>query len=1025
MVVPPIPARPGRPAVAPRPPPVMSAPQFVPAADAAPPSAPRSKAIAAPKGAAPPSNGAGRRNGAPPSDGLPGGANLPYLEEVWQRYAEDPASVSADWRAYFDAQSDGAADGAPAPAAGSPFPRRGLFRAARPATNGRAARGDGGEGVSNGRAAEWTTRQERVDMLVRNYRVRGHIAAAVDPLDAPRERPPELDPAYYDFTPEDMDREFSTTWLGPREKRTLNQIVAWLDDTYCRSIGVQYMHIDDLEVRRWLQDKIEGTGNRLRLERDTQLRILRKLTDATMFEEFLLNNFKGKKTFSLEGGETLIPLLDLMISRAGRYGVQEIVMGMAHRGRLNVLTNILDKPAREIFREFDDQDPEGHEGEWDVKYHLGYSHNYKIRGGKSVHLSLCFNPSHLEFINPIAQGRCRAKMDRLSRKTGAGAEAARAKGMTLLIHGDAAFAGEGVVQETLNLSELPGYAVGGTVHVVVNNQIGFTTTADQGRSSVYATDVAKMLQVPIFHVNGEDPEAVAQVVKLALDFRREYARDVVIDLLCYRKRGHNEQDEPAFTQPIMYGRIRDRGGVRAAYLGRLLDRGKIAQEEADEIAEHTRARLDAELQRAKDQPGLEEQAPLTGAWAGYRGGLEPDEADTAVPEDALRDLLARQVELPDGFTPHRTLANRFLKQRGEMVAGERPLDWGAGEACAFAALAVGAGPHGLGDPDTPKVPIRMTGQDVERGTFSHRHAVLHDFETGDRHTPLANLAADQAPVELRNSPLSETGVLGFEYGYSLDTPDGLTIWEAQFGDFINAAQVIIDQFLTSGEDKWNRLSGLALLLPHGYEGQGPEHSSARLERFLMAAAEANIQVAYPTTPAQIFHLLRRQALRRWRKPLIVMSPKSLLRLPAAVSAWADLAAGGFQRVIPDDAVDPASARKVLLCSGKVYYDLLAAREERGIDDVAVIRVEELYPWPAERIAAALAPFPDDAALTWVQEEPENMGAWRFVIAATDCGASLAPYRLTRVSRPASASPATGSDKSHKMEQAKLVAEALA
>ena len=972
------------------------------------------------------------RNGDAPGElyeNLPDGANLPFLESVWQSYADDPESVSPDWRAYFSQQA-GEGNG-PAPAAGSPFPHRTLFR---PAGRGADVEIDPPAVRPGADAPDDTARaaalQESVDMLIRNYRVRGHIASAIDPLGRIPETPDELDPAFYGFTEADMDRKFSTSWFGGPERRTLRQIISWLRNTYCRSIGVQYMHIDSLRVRRWLQDRMEGTGNYLRLEKDTQLRILRKLTDATVFEEFLLTNFPGKKTFSLEGGETLIPLLDLMISRAGRYGVREIVFGMAHRGRLNVLTNILGKPAREIFREFDDDDPESHVGEWDVKYHLGYSGNYKVRGGKNVHLSLCFNPSHLEFINPIAQGRCRAKMDRVGdthdpRAEGPGSGGER--GMTLLIHGDAAFAGEGVVQETLNLSELPAYAVGGTVHVVVNNQIGFTTTSEQGRSSTYATDVAKMLQIPIFHVNGEDPEAVAQVVKLALDFRRENKKDVVIDLLCYRKRGHNEQDEPAFTQPEMYSLIRARSGVREAYLERLLERDDVTAEDAAEIAEHSRAKLEAELTLAKEEPKLEEQAALEGVWDGYYGGPVADAADTAVPAETLRALLKTMGELPGDFTPHRTLSRRFLSQREEMAAGDKPLDWSAGEALAFATLLTGAGPGGPGPDGHPAGPLkmRMTGQDVERGTFSHRHAVLHDSETGREYLPLRHLADSQETIEIQNSPLSEAGVLGFEYGYSLDTPDGLIVWEAQFGDFVNAAQVVIDQFLTSGEDKWNRLSGLVMLLPHGYEGQGPEHSSARLERFLTAAAESNIQVCYPTTPAQCFHMFRRQALRRWRKPLVVMTPKSLLRLPAAVSVLDELANGGFQNVIPDRTLDAGAVKKILLCSGKVYYDLAAAREERGIDDVAVLRVEQLYPWPAEGLKAALADYADGTPAVWVQEEPENMGAWRFVLATAGCGDLLGRFPLSRVTRPASASPATGSDKAHKLEQAKLMDQAFA
>ncbi|NNJ25699.1 2-oxoglutarate dehydrogenase E1 component [Alienimonas chondri] len=962
-------------------------------------------------------------------DGLPDGANLPFLEQVWQSYSDDPQSVSPDWRAYFEQQTveGGAGD---APAAGSPFPRRSVFRpAAGTAANGAAPHARVGADVPEG-DLDTAALQESVDMLIRNHRVRGHIAAAIDPLGRHHEMPEELDPAFYGFTEADLDRKFSTSSFGGPERRTLRQIISWLRNTYCRSIGVQYMHIDSLRVRRWLQDRMEGTGNYLRLEKDTQLRILRKLTDATVFEEFLLTNFPGKKTFSLEGGETLIPLLDLMISRAGRYGVREIVLGMAHRGRLNVLTNILGKPPREIFREFDDDDPESHMGEWDVKYHLGYSGSYEVRGDKSVHLSLCFNPSHLEFINPIAQGRCRAKMDRVGDThdpTGEGPGTGGERGMTLLIHGDAAFAGEGVVQETLNLSELPGYAVGGTVHVVVNNQIGFTTTSEQGRSSTYATDVAKMLQIPIFHVNGEDPEAVAQVVKLALDFRRENKKDVVIDLLCYRKRGHNEQDEPAFTQPAMYSLIRARDGVRAGYLSRLLERNDVTAEDAEEIAEHSRVRLEAELTLAKEKPRLEEQASLEGVWDGYHGGAKADHVETAVPAETLQELLRKLSDLPEDFKPHRTLQRRFLAQRAEMAAGKKPLDWSAGEALAFATLVTGAGPDGAGPDGHPigPLPMRMTGQDAERGTFSHRHAVLHDSETGEEFLSLQHLSDTQQRVEIHNSPLSEAGVLGFEYGYSVDTPEGLIVWEAQFGDFVNAAQVVIDQFITSGEDKWNRLSGLVMLLPHGYEGQGPEHSSARLERFLVAAAESNIQVCYPTTPAQCFHMFRRQALRRWRKPLIVMTPKSLLRLPAAVSDLSDLANGGFQNVIPDATADPAEVKKVLLCSGKVYYDLAAARDERDAADVAILRVEQLYPWPAAELKAATADYADGTPTVWVQEEPENMGAWRYVLATVGCNDLFGRFPLSWVARPASASPATGSDKAHKLEQARLMREAFA
>ena len=998
----------------------MSAPNFVrsPRRD----SAPSSAAVV------PRPDGGVSRNGSSSDGATLDGENLAFAESLYAEYRDDPAAVPADWRRLFESW-DPRTTAAPE----RPFPRRSIFAppsaspaAAAPAASPSDTASENGATFSKQNLKDYAALQERVDLLIRNYRVRGHIVAQIDPLGRDRGGwPVELDPDFYDFSAEDLDRKLSTSWTGgEEERRSLREIISWLQATYCRSIGVQYMHIDSLRVRRWLQERMENTKNSIRLKRETQLRILSKLTDATVFEEFLLKKFPGKKTFSLEGGETLIPLLDLLIERAGKDGVREIVLGMAHRGRLNVLTNVVGKPPREIFREFDDKAAEEHVGEWDVKYHLGYSGDVTTRRGDDLHLSLCFNPSHLEFINPIAQGRTRAKQDRAgdTRVGGEGGE----RGLTLLIHGDAAFIGEGVVQETLNMSELPGYTVGGTVHVVVNNQIGFTTTSDQGRSSTYATDVAKMLQIPIFHVNGEDPEAVAQVVRMAMDFRREYHRDVVVDMYCFRKRGHNEQDEPAFTQPRMYEAIRNRKSVRTCYLEHLLDRGGVTSDDADRIEQKSNAWLEEELAAAREQPKLEEQSHLEKLWSGYHGGTEPDAVDTGVSGEALRQLLRRQTELPEGFTPHRTLDRRFLSARREMVAGERDLDWSAAESLAFASLVVGAGPGGMSDGDPLR--IRMSGQDAERGTFSHRHAVLHDSETGARYMPLAELTRgdepDQEAIEIYNSPLSEIGVLGFEYGYSLDRPDGLIVWEAQFGDFVNAAQVILDQFLSSGEDKWHRLSGLTLLLPHGYEGQGPEHSSARLERFLTACAEKNQQVVYPTTPAQIFHLLRRQALRRWRKPLIVMSPKSLLRLPAATSTWDELATGEFQGAIGDDTADPSRTTVVLLCTGKIYYDLAARREELGRGEVAIVRLEELYPFPEQSLESALSAYADGTPVRWVQEEPENMGAWRYLFCRTNGEDLLGRFPFACIARACSASPATGSDKSHKLEQQRLLAGAF-
>ena len=937
---------------------------------------------AAPPGAA--ANGltlaATGANGAVPKRAdpeLPASGSLAFIEQVFTAYEADPQSVSPDWREYFA----GLAAEGKSPLEQHPedvFPRRSIFHHAAPAVDGASETISSQTNsapptlteASRQQLREIAAMQERVDQLIRNYRVRGHIVAHIDPLHQPKEMPAELDPAFYGFTDADLDRKFSTSWLGGPERRTLRQIISWLQNTYCRSIGVQYMHIDSMRVRQWLQARMEGHANYMKLKREEQLRIFKRLSDAVLFEDFIQKKYIGKKRFSLEGAESLIPLLDLAIEKAGAQGVNEVVLGMAHRGRLNVLANIMGKPASQIFREFEDADPEAQVGGGDVKYHLGYSSDWPTSDGGKVHLSLCFNPSHLEFINPIAMGRVRAKQDREG-------DGKRKQKLTLLIHGDAAFAGEGIIQETLNLSQLDGYKVGGTVHVVVNNQIGFTTTDDQARSCTYATDVAKMLQIPIFHVNGEDPEAVAVVINHALDFRAEFQRDVVIDMYCYRRRGHNEGDEPSFTQPLMYQEINRHPPVSESYRAKLLDRGGFTQEDADRIAEESRQAFEAELKAARADSHIERPSTGRGIWSGYHGGHDPDTADTSVPVEILAGYLNRQAEIPAGFTPHPKVEKLVLTARREMAAGTRKLDWGTAESLAFASLAADG------------YRIRMTGQDVERGTFSQRHAVLHDFVTGERYMALGHISETQAPVELVNSPLSETGVLGFEYGYSLDWPDGLVLWEAQFGDFVNVAQVTIDQFIVSAEDKWRRLSGLVMLLPHGFEGQGPEHSSARLERFLMSAAEDNIQVVYPSTPENYFHLLRRQAIRKWRKPLIVMTPKSLLRNPSAVSSLESVSKGRFQPVIPDSltggskpARDPKAVSRVLLCTGKIYYDLDEHRTKHDRDDVAIVRVEELYPFPEQQLREALAPYRDDVEAVWVQEEPENMGAWRYLYCRT-------------------------------------------
>jgi 2-oxoglutarate dehydrogenase E1 component len=750
---------------------------------------------------------------------------------------------------------------------------------------------------------------------------------------------------------------------------------------------------------------MEGSENRCTLTREEQLKILRRLTNATIFEEFIQKRFLGAKSFSLEGAESLIPLLAMAIEQAGGHGADEIVLAMAHRGRLNVLANLMNKSAQQIFREFADIDPELHIGRGDVKYHLGYSSDWICADGHKVHMSLCFNPSHLEFVNTVAIGRIRSKMDRVE-------DYARRKGLCILVHGDAAFAGEGITQETLNLSQLEGYRIGGTMHVVVNNQIGFTTDPSEARSCTYATDIAKMLQIPIFHVNGEDPEAVAQCVRLAMDFRREFQRDVVIDMYCYRRRGHNETDEPEFTQPALYRAIKQRKPVREGYLDHLLKLNGVSRAEADQMAEEERARLDKELSVAKSEEFVRRN-DIGGFWSFYIGGREREaaEVETGMDRGKMAALLLKQTQMPPGFTPHPKLV-KILESRAEMAAGKKPLDWGAAEAMALASIAA----QGLR--------VRLSGQDVERGTFSHRHSVLHDIENGNRYMPLQHLSPDQAPVEIYNSPLSEMGVLGFEYGYSLDCPDGLVMWEAQFGDFVNCAQVIIDQFIVSAEDKWNRLSGLVMLLPHAFEGQGPEHSSARLERFLTLAAKDNIQVCNLTTPAQYFHCLRRQVLRVWRKPLVIMTPKSLLRHPRAVSSLEDCAYGSFQRVIPDPTItNPKQVERILLCSGKIYYELLAKREELKRGDVAIVRIEQFYPLPKEQLRSILNQYPDGTPIYWVQEEPENMGAWRFW--RIHLGERLFDrFPFAGISRQSAASPATGSGSSHKLEQEKLLAAAF-
>ena len=912
--------------------------------------------------------------------------SLDYIDDLYLRFINDPTSVSETWRRYFE---DFSLSTQSESLVAEPVPSHAY-----------------GESSTTPDALWLARMQERVDQLVREYRVRGHLAAKIDPLGFARKTHPELDPSAYGLTPEDLQRPFAAPDIHYTTGRTLNDIIDKLRETYCRSIGAQFMHIDNRTIREWLQRRMEATENRLQLSRDVQTRIYTRLTDATLFEEFVRKKYTGSKTFSLEGSESLIPLLDLALEKAGEHGVRSIVMAMAHRGRLNVLANIMGKRAQSIFWSFDDPNPEMFRGGGDVKYHMGYSSDWTTRTGKKLHISLCFNPSHLEFVNPVALGRCRSKQDR-------DGDTHRTDNMTILIHGDAAFIGEGVVQETLNLSELQGYRTGGTLHVVINNQVGFTTEPDQGRSCTYATDIAKMLEIPIFHVNGEDPEAVAQVVAIAMDFRKQFEKDVVIDMYAYRKLGHNESDEPRFTQPLMYSAIDAKKGVRESYLDHLLSMNGMSRLEADAISEDRHQQLTREFELAKSQPFVHDLQSLTGIWEGYFGGTEPTDlnAKTNIAPELATEVLEKTSNVPTGFHVNKKIA-RVLEDRREMAIGKTRLDWAAGEALAFGSLSIEG--H----------PLRLSGQDVERGTFSHRHAVLHDVDNNAKYMGLGQLRADQARVEIVNSPLSEAAVLGFEYGYSLDCPEGLVMWEAQFGDFWNVAQCIVDQFIVSAEDKWNRLSRLVMLLPHGFEGQGPEHCSARLERLLLLTAEHNIIVAQPSTPAQYFHLLRRQVKSKWSKPLIVLTPKSLLRHPGCTSVLDDIQNGSFQKILPDDRPDNLSTRRILISSGKAYYDLFEERRKLNRTDVALVRIEQFYPMDPAQVVEALSKYPTGTPVYWYQDEPSNMGAWQFIKMRWGDDI-MKSHPLSLISRPESASPATGSLRSHKLEERDLLTQAFA
>ncbi len=933
-----------------------------------------------------------------PTDTALHGANAWYLEEMLRRFRADPTSVDASFREYFEREGAAWAEG-PVPVSEPGFATHSIFdRATR---NGHAA---------HDRDSEVVSAQGHIFQLINAYRVRGHLAARLDPLGLwKRPDHPELDPLYWGFTEADLDRTFRTVFLKGPERLTLRELVAHLRETYSRTIGVESMHIHDTRIKEWLQERFERTRSHCVLDRDTMVFILEKLTSAEAFEDFLHNKYRGSKRFSLQGAESIIPTLALMIEDAAKVGVTEVVFGMAHRGRLNMLVNILGKEPRWVFREFDDADPQGMMGRGDVKYHLGHSSDVVTRFGHSVHLSLAFNPSHLEAVNPVVIGRVRAKQDRHG-------DAERRRVLPVLIHGDAAFAGQGVVAETFNMMNLGAYQVGGTIHLVINNQIGFTTDPHDARSSQYCTALARMVGCPIIHVNGEDPEAVIHAAQVATEYRQTFHGDVVIDMYCFRRHGHNEGDEPTFTQPVMYREIAAHPAVHVVYGKMLVDRGMVEPGQAEEIFQRKQRELDESLEIARSA-AVKVEPPdesLRGVWQGrYRGGpdKETPEADTSISDARFREVIAGMVKVPEGFHVHPKLERLFAKRVEPLEDPQSTLDWGMGELLAYGSLVLDG------------YPVRISGQDVQRGTFSHRHAVLTDVETGERYTPLDNVSPNQARFEIYNSLLSEVAVLGFEFGYSLDCPEGLIIWEAQFGDFVNSAQVMIDQFISASEDKWSRLSSLTMLLPHGYEGQGPEHSSARLERFLQLCAEDNIQVTNVTTPAQMFHMLRRQVVRAWRKPLIVMTPKSLLRHKRAVSVMADFTSGRFHRVIPEELLgDLKAVDRAVLCSGKIYYDLLERREERGDTKTALIRVEQLYPFPEGEVTAALSALGGKKGVSeviWCQEEPQNMGAQSFLHPYFTRMFAAGP-KLRWVSRDASASPATGSPKAHRIEQESLL-----
>ncbi|KGE03435.1 2-oxoglutarate dehydrogenase E1 component [Pseudohaliea rubra DSM 19751] len=928
------------------------------------------------------------------------GGNATYVEDLYEAYLRDPNSVPEQWRDYFDklplveSQVANLKD-IPHSTVRDRFARISKMRVRTEATVAHDAQ-----------ATEYERKQVRVVQLISAYRQRGHQKASLDPLGlAEREHVADLELSFHELSEADLDTAFQVGSLHiGRDNATLGEIVDALERTYCHHIGAEFMHIVDTAQRHWIMTRMESVRSAPDYGPDVRRQLLRRLIKADGLERSLASKYPGTKRFGLEGGESLIPMLAEMVQRIGSYGAKEIVIGMAHRGRLNVLVNILGKKTSELFAEFEGRAQ--YESSGDVKYHQGFSSNVMTPGGE-LHLALAFNPSHLEINAPVVEGSVRARQDRRNDTVGDTVA-------PIVIHGDAAFAGQGVVMETFQMSQTRGYRTGGTVHIVLNNQVGFTTSKrEDARSTEYCTDVAKMVQAPIFHVNADDPEAVLFVTQLAVDFRNEFKRDVVIDLICYRRRGHNEADEPSVTQPLMYQAIRMHKSTRDLYAERLIMDGVISEEEDSTLVEGYRESLD------RGEPLVsslvsEPNTALFVDWTPYLGHEWTLTCETGMELHRLQKL-AHEVNVPPEGFPLQRQVSKILEDRRKMAAGAMPLNWGFAETLAYATL-LEAG-----------YPVRLTGQDVGRGTFSHRHAVLHNQKDESTWIPLQHVAEDQANFDIYDSLLSEEGVLAFEYGYATTSPSGLVIWEAQFGDFANGAQVVIDQFITSGEHKWSRLCGLTMLLPHGYEGQGPEHSSARLERFLQLCAEHNIQVCVPSTPAQVYHMLRRQTIRPLRKPLVVMSPKSLLRHKEAVSSLEELAGGRFHCVLDDpDIADRCGVKRVILCAGKVFYDLRAERRERGIEDIAIIRLEQLYPFPEAELLQVLSQYPNLVDAVWCQEEPMNQGAWyssqhhmRRVMYS-----HLEHVYLGYVGREASAAPAAGYMALHLEQQQRFINDAL-